>query len=304
MKILVTGAAGMLGTDLVDALRDQFELVGVGLSDGHHLPIPYYQLDLTDAGAVTAFWKKENPALVFHLAAMTQVDLCETEKDSAYQANTAAVKCVADASHALGAALVFISTDFVFDGKEQREYAEDDTCAPLSYYGETKRLAEEYLRTCGVSYVVFRICWLYGLRGRSFPRAILEIAQKQTKLRVVNDQVGRPTYTRDICAAFRELLTRDENIFKAFSGNFFHLANSGTASWADFAEEVLKDAELSGHQVERISAAEYNRPAQRPAHAVLNLDKTREKLSVKLRPWQQALKDFIAEYRAAGAALS
>ena len=117
MKILITGAAGMLGTDLVSALQDRFELVGAGLSDGRHLAIPYHQLDLSDACAVNAFWKTEQPALVFHLAAMTQVDLCETERENAYQANTAAVKCVADASRDCGAALVFISTDFVFDGK-------------------------------------------------------------------------------------------------------------------------------------------------------------------------------------------
>lgn len=296
-KILITGAAGMLGTDLVSALRDHFELVGVGLSEGTHLPIAYHRLDLTDRQAVSEFWQKTRPSLVIHLAAMTQVDLCETERDRAYQANTEAVKAVADASRDLGATLVFFSTDFVFDGKENREYREEDSCAPLSYYGETKRQAEEYLKSSGVSFVVFRICWLYGLGGRSFPRAILEIAEKQTVLRVVSDQIGRPTYTKDICGALRELLLRDKDIFSKVAGNFFHLANSGTASWADFAEEVLKDAGHLQHQVVRITAAEFNRPAPRPAHAVMNLDKTHEMLGVQLRPWQEALKVFIAEYR-------
>ena len=283
----------MLGQDLIDALKAH-ELSGVGLGEGRDLGIPYETADLSDQALVDPCWDKVRPELVFHLAALTNVDLCETERDLACRANTKAVACVAQASKRHGAPVVFFSTDFVFDGLEAREYTETDTPNPLSYYGTTKRDAETVLKTCGGPFVIFRICWLYGARGRSFPASILAQAEKGAPLKVVSDQIGRPTYTRDVCNALSQLLSADENVFQRYAGETFHLANDGTASWADFADETLR---LAGYpiQVERITAAQLNRPARRPAHAVLSLDKTQTILGVRLRPWQLALKDFIRE---------
>ncbi len=288
----------MLGRDLIDAFKGRFELAGVGLGDGSRLGIPYEEIDLTDAPRVEAFWDRTKPDLIFHLAAMTNVDLCETEKDAALRANTRAVEIVAGATKRQHVPLVFFSTDFVFDGKKTAEYAEDEPRAPLSYYGETKRLAEDSIRQCGVSYVIFRICWLYGLHGRSFPRAILDIAAKQKILNVVDDQIGRPTYTRDLCAAFCKLLDQDPQIFFKKAGNIFHLGNSGTASWADFAAEILRLAGYTDHKVQRIGWRELDPPraARRPEHAVLSLEKARRELGIQTRPWQEALGDFMREY--------
>lgn len=297
-KILITGAAGMLGQDLVETLRGgPFELCGVGLGKGDHLGIAYEEVDLTDESRVEIIWKRLKPDIVFHLAAMTNVDLCETERDQAYAANTKAVEIVAAATKKHGKTLVFISTDFVFDGKKDEEYSEEEKRAPLSYYGETKRLAEDAVAASGAAYVIFRICWLYGLRGRSFPKAILDIAEKQPVLKVVADQVGRPTYTRDLCRAFADLLIRNSSAFEQAAGHIFHLANSGTASWADFAEEVLRHSAFKDRKVERITAAEFGRPAERPRHAVLHLEKSEKMLSLRLRPWQEGVKDFMEEYR-------
>ncbi|MBP9864950.1 MAG: dTDP-4-dehydrorhamnose reductase [Candidatus Omnitrophica bacterium] len=299
MKVLITGAAGMLGRDLVDALRPQFDLVGCGIGDGSMLPIAYSEVDLTNQPLVEKFWDQTKPDLVFHLAAVTDVDLCEKkeEQERVALANTRAVEFVARASQRHEAPVVFISTDFVFDGQEVREYSEEDAPNPLSFYGQTKADAEKVLREIGGLYVVFRICWLYGLHGRSFPRAILQAAQKKDQLKVVSDQVGRPTYTRDICAAFKTMLSSDAQIFRKNAGNIFHLANTGTASWADFAAEVLKLSESMNCTVERISWRELDPPraARRPEHAVLSLEKVRRELGVELRPWQDALKEFIPE---------
>ncbi len=296
MKILITGAAGMLGRDLVDALKDRFDLVGVGLGSGRDLPIPYEEVDLADAAGVLAFWQKTRPELVFHLAAMTQVDQCETDREAAYRSNTQAVQCVAEASRKVETPVVFFSTDFVFDGSEAREYREEDLPNPLSYYGRTKADAEDVLKNSGAAFVVFRLCWLYGVRGRSFPAAILGQAKKGVPLRVVDDQFGRPTYTRDICSVLGSILDKDPQSFQRQAGQIFHLANDGVANWAEFAEETLRFAGCS-LPVLRINSAELDRPARRPAHAVLSLKKTESVLGVKLRSWQEALKDFMAEYQ-------
>lgn len=299
MKILITGAAGMLGRDLVDALSSKFDLWGVGMGDGSMLTIPYDEVDLSHQPLVEKFWDKVKPNLVFHLAAVTNVDLCEEKKEQDWvrRVNTRAVEFVACASKKHDAPVVFISTDFVFDGQQSREYTEEDAPNPLSFYGQTKADAEKILHEVGGLFVIFRICWLYGLHGRSFPRAILQAAQKKNHLKVVSDQIGRPTYTRDICAAFQKMLNQDPHVFRKKTGNIFHLANTGTASWADFAAEVLKLSQYKEHTVERIGWRDLDPPraAQRPEHAVLSLEKARRELGLQLRPWQDALKEFIPE---------
>ena len=302
MKILITGAGGMLGTDLVEALRGHFDIVGLGLFEAPHLKIPYRCLDLTDSRAVEDLWFQEKPELVFHLAAMTHVDDCEIKRDEASRANVLAVKNVANASKKINAPVVFFSTDFVFNGKEMREYTEEDVPDPKSHYAVTKAQAEKFLQNCGCLFVIFRICWLYGLRGRSFPRAILNMAAKQKEVKVVADQIGRPSYTRDISSALASLLRREPAIFKRLAGQIFHLANAGTASWADFAEEVLKLAGHKEHTVKRIGWRDFKRDvnpdsAERPEHAILSLQKTRDVLGIQLRPWQEGLRDFIQEYQ-------
>jgi len=289
----------MLGRDLAAALRDKFDLAGVGLGSGNDLGIPYKELDLADTNQVQAYWDHEKPDLVFHLAAMTDVDACELEanRDTVYRNNTHVVDVVAQASKKHQAPIVFISTDFVFDGRDRREYAENDEVNPLSVYGKSKADAEKILRDGGGMFVIFRICWLYGLHGRSFPRAILQASKNKSCLKVVQDQIGRPTFTRDVCGAFSMMLDRDEECFRKKSGNIFHLANTGKASWADFAEEVLQAAQIKNCKVERISCSELDPPrlAKRPEHAVLSLDKLKKEFGVELRTWQEAVNEFIPE---------
>ncbi len=291
----------MLGRDLVDALKPGgFELEGVGLGANSGLDIPYEALDLTRQPLVGKFWDKSKPDLVFHSAAFTNVDECEKDKAFVSRANTQAVEFVANASKKHNAPVVFFSTDFVFDGKDSREYFEEDKPNPLSYYGQTKADAEEILRESGSLFVVFRLCWLYGLRGHSFPRSILGIAAKQKELKVVGDHYGRPTYTRDVSKALAGLLKKEPGIFHRLSGQIFHLANEGITNWADFAEEILKDAGFQNHTVTRIKFEEWKGAAEcaeRPRHAVLSLQKAWQILGIQLRPWQEALKDFIGEYK-------
>lgn len=297
MKILITGAGGMLGTDVVAELRSDFELSGIGLSSGAHLGIPYYEKDLCDLGEVNAVVDEEKPDLLMHFAAMTNVDLCETQKDDAWKANVDATKNVVSCANRLNIPVIFISTDFVFDGESKKEYSENESLNPLSYYGLTKARAEEYVREFAKAYVIFRVSWLFGRYGKSFPRTILELAEKQQKFRVVSDQIGRPTYTKDVARALKTLLSGNREIFHQIGRETFHLTNQGVTSWADFTREILALAGLKKHEVEDISSGELNRPARRPHHAVLSLAKTKESLGISLRPWQEAIKDFVNELK-------
>jgi len=283
----------MLGTDLVIALAPHFSVVGTGRRKMSDLPVPYVSLDLLDKKATRDFFEKERPALIFHTAAMTNVDGCERDRGAAVQGNEQMTRNVAEAAKAIDAFLVFFSTDYVFDGKKKGGYLEEDPTAPLNVYGETKRKAEEAIQDSGSRFAIFRTSWLYGLHGGSFPRTILEKGASVASLKVVCDQVGRPTYTQDIAQAFQKALLEDEKVLEKAAGQICNLANDGTASWADFAQEILRLAHFEGVDVEFVDSAQVKRDAVRPLNSVLSLDKTERVLGIHLRPWQAAIRDFV-----------
>lgn len=297
MKVLITGAGGMLGTDLAAALQDSFEVAGAGRSPAPHLRIPYDRQDLLEPNAVQKILERDSPDLVFHAAAMTNVDGCEQNRDEAMRLNVQLTKVIAEACHEAGAFLIFFSTDYVFDGSKQGEYDEDDAIRPLNVYGESKALAEKMVREHAERYTIFRISWLYGLRGKSFPRTILEKAVHQNEFQIVSDQMGRPTFTKDIAYGFRKLLTQEKYILDIMNGQTFHLANSEKTSWADFASFLLKQSGFDKARVKPIASEELTRPARRPQNSVLNLDKAESYLGLNLRPWQEAAVEFVQEFK-------
>ena len=241
---------------------------------------------------------EERPSVVFHTAAMTYVDGCETNPGEALRNNFEATRLVADACKKVGVFLIFFSTDYIFDGTKQGEYLETDKPHPLNIYGESKRLAEDYLREAGDLYAIFRVSWLYGLRGPSFARTILRRSRTERNFEVVCDQVGRPTYTRDLAEAFRILLGQGPRILERMNREVFHLANHGTVSWAGFAEVILKASGSAEAAVRFITTGQITRPARRPLNSVLSLEKAERLLGLRLRPWQESVVDFIAEYKA------
>jgi dTDP-4-dehydrorhamnose reductase len=293
MKILVTGASGMLGSDLSLRLRGKYEVVGIGRRPAEHLAIPYYPQDLSSLEGTCRIFEKERPDLVFHAAAMTDVDGCEKDRERALKENLGVTKNVVDACNRIRAFLIFFSTDYLFDGTKPGEYDEQDLPHPLNYYGETKFLAEKYIREESFQFVIFRTSWLFGFYGRSFPRTILEKASKVQNFRVVSDQIGRPTYTQDVADAFVKLLSQNERVFHPVNRESFHLANEGTTSWADFAKAVLEMAHYEKAVVEPIHSTELDRPACRPLNSVLSLKKTESLLGIRLRHWREAVKEFI-----------
>jgi dTDP-4-dehydrorhamnose reductase len=266
-QFLITGAGGQLGRALRVACAERgFAAVGVGSST----------MPLHDRAAIRATLERERPACVLHCGAVTNVDGCETDPLGAYRINGLGTAWLAEAAAAVGAGLVYVSTDFVFDGTASTPYPIDAPIRPLSVYGASKRLGEEAVLAHGrADFHVVRTSWVFGPGGKNFPRAILDRARSGQPLKVVTDQVGRPTYAPDLADALLDLATM------RLPGGTWHAANDGQCSWHGFASDVLAAAGLGHIAIGTQTAAELKRPAPRPAYSVLD---THELAAARGRP--------------------
>jgi dTDP-4-dehydrorhamnose reductase len=289
-KVWVLGAGGMLGHALVRRL----ERAGLPHRAAGR------ELDVTDAAGLREAALRERPSHVVNAAAFTKVDACEAEGfegSPGWRANAEGPGAVAAAAAAAGAAVLHVSTDYVFDGRGGAPYREDDETAPVNAYGASKRRGELAFAEAarGAAYLV-RTSWLYGREGASFPKTILRLAAEREELRVVNDQRGRPTYAEDLAAALCALLGLEGGA-PAAPGRY-HFANSGETTWHGFAAAILEGARRRGLPLKAarllpISTEEYPTPARRPAYSVLSLDKIERALLSPPRPWQAALADYL-----------
>lgn len=296
MNVLVTGASGMLGTDLCPELAKNYQVFTTGRGPSN---LPHYtQADLSKPADVAALFDKVRPEVIFHTAAMTDVDACESQHEEALKANVGTVKNLVAAANKTKALLLHFSTDYVFPGNKPGELGENDPRGPVSFYGETKRLAEEYIEQNSSNYVIFRVAWLYAVHGKkSFPRVILDRVKTQKEFKVVYDQSGRPTYTKDLAAELRGLLDRGVLKIEKNRNTIYHLANAGSATRAEFAEAILRGAGHPEVTVIKVRHDEFKAPARRPLNSVLSLEKAKQQLGVELRPWQEAILEFIEEYK-------
>jgi len=288
MRVLVLGARGMLGTDLLDEWRKadasrgaRDELIAAGSEEA----------DLRNAAQVESLLKKTRPDWAVISAAYTDVDACERNRELAFAVNGAGVENVARAAEKIGARIFLVSTDYVFDGKGTRPYEVDDAIAPINVYGASKAAGEEALRKNSAAWCIGRTSWLFGVHGPSFPQKILQAAETRPELSVVNDQVGSPTYTRDLARAIRELVEKDAR-------GILHITNEGVCSWCDFAREILAQSGRGSVPVHPISTDQSARPARRPNYSVLS-PAILHTFGVRLRPWQDALRAFLLERTAA-----
>ncbi len=276
-RVLVTGASGMLGSDLAPALSAAgYEVFARGRSD----------LDIADPKAVARAMRELRPDLLANCAAFTKVDDCETDP-RAFEINAKAVGHLADACGQAGVQLVQMSTDFVFDGEKRAPYREDDSPNPLSAYGRSKRAGEEEaLRLPGA--LVVRASWLFGRFGWNFIEAILkQVESGRERLAVVDDQVGRPTSTTDLSEAIVALL-------EAGASGVYHFANRGEVSWCEFAREILW---LAGHvavPVDPTASSKLARPARRPAYSVLDTGKYERLTGRPIRHFRDPLVEYLA----------
>ena len=318
-KVLITGSSGMLGTDLCRELGGDYEVYGIDNRSRAGLNLPYnsapaeqryYKCDITDEAETLRVFTETKPDFVIHTAAWTDVDGCELGKDKAYKINSEGTENVALGCKETGATLIYISTDFVFDGKKRSPYKETDRTNPLSIYAESKLLGENAIDRILTGYFIVRTGWLYGKNGKNFVDTIIAKAGTEKELKVVDDQVGSPTYTVDLAKAIRRLLksAREKLVNRGRAGfnlpynklpevcGIYHISNSGSVSWYEYAKTILK---LTGStmKVVPITSEELNRPANRPAMSVLDNSKFIKLTGYKMRNWKEALKDYITNSR-------
>ncbi|AGA68978.1 dTDP-4-dehydrorhamnose reductase [Desulfitobacterium dichloroeliminans LMG P-21439] len=279
MKVIVCGAGGMLATD-VSAIFSQ---------RGHQVTnLRSEDLDITKLEAVRAKLKALQPDLVFNAAAYTNVDECESKPDLAYQVNCLGIRNLAIIANELNAALVHISTDYVFGGQGNKPYREYDPVNPRSVYGKSKLDGELMVRQhCRRHYIV-RTAWLFGYYGNNFVRTMLRLAKEQEYLRVVNDQRGSPTYTRDLAKAIADLVDKP-------TYGTYHLTNSGNCTWYTYTQEIMELAGMNNVKVEPITTQQLSRPAERPSYSVLDNYVWRLDGHQALRPYREALLDYLEE---------
>ena len=275
MTILITGSKGQLGMEL-QKLLDEKGMNYTATDSG--------EMDITNKTEVDAFFQKVNPTLVFHCAAYTAVDKAEDEgKDLNEKVNAIGTKTIADAAEAHGAVMVYISTDYVFDGNNSKEYTEIDQANPQNEYGRMKYEGEQWVQNICSKYYIIRTSWVFGEFGNNFVYTMLRLAKTHPVLTVVDDQIGRPTWTRTLAAFMLHLLDTDA-VF-----GLYHLSNDGSCSWYEFACEILKDYDV---EVKPVSSAEYPQKAYRPKHSIMDLSKAKA-TGFQIPTWKEALSQFI-----------
>ncbi|MBO0461001.1 MULTISPECIES: dTDP-4-dehydrorhamnose reductase [Enterococcus] len=273
---LLTGGNGQLGTELRHLLDEK------GLS---YVSTDAQELDITDADKTMAYITDLKPEVIFHCAAYTAVDKAEDEgKELDEKINVDGTRNVALAAKAVNAKLIYISTDYVFDGKkENEEYQVDDATNPLNEYGRTKLLGEQAVQELLEDYYIIRTSWVFGVYGHNFVYTMQRLAQTHDRLTVVNDQFGRPTWTRTL-AEFMVYVIEQQVPY-----GVYHLSNENSCSWYEFAKEILKDEAV---EVAPVTSAEYPQKATRPQYSVMSLKKT-EDLGFEIPTWQEALEQML-----------
>lgn len=289
MRLLITGAHGMLGGEV--QLMARRVTAGV---DWRVAAFTHDDLDVTDQESIMSAISVVSPDVVVNCAGYTNVDGCEAEPETAYRMNGEVPGILAKACLESGSLLVHYSTDYVFDGRASTPYKEDHPLAPLSVYGRSKLAGEDAIRSVRAPHLILRTQWLYGRRGRNFVDTILERAAAGEALKVVNDQFGAPTWARDLAVATLEAVALK------LTGTF-HAVNAGRCTWYDVARRAVALAGMDPSIVTPTTTAEYPRPAQRPAWGVLDISKLAA-AGVTLRPWEEALEEYITRDRPGTAA--
>lgn len=274
-KVLVTGARGMLGWALTKELNLEYQLIGIDIEDA----------DITDESQIKEEIFNIKPDVVIHAAAYTEVDNCEKNKELTHRVNAKGAENVAHACKLCQAKLIYISTDFIFDGLKNSPYTEDDNPNPINTYGWTKLEGERQIQEILPNHLIIRTAWLYGPHGRNFVDKILQLAQSEPELKVVNDQTGTPTYTIDLARAIGLLVKKDPI-------GIINVTNSGSCTWFEFAKKILSIRGIS-KKITPIASSELARLAKRPIYSVLSNEKFQNITQTKLRAWEEALEEYL-----------
>lgn len=289
-KILITGVNGQVG----HALSSQ-------LSDLNLVKISRNELDLSNVDAIRNLLRDVKPDIIINPAAFTAVDKAELEPDLAYAINATAPQVMAEEAAKLGSVLIHFSTDYVFDGNQDKPYQESDAVNPTNVYGKTKLAGEEAIRMAGIPFLILRTSWVYGPHGKNFLKTILRLANEKDQLGIVSDQIGAPTSSLSIAYALGQLL-RQWNTAEASETGIYHFTNAGSTSWHGFACEIINQYQAMHHQpelkagihdIKALSTMEYPTLATRPANSCLDNAKLKRTFDIKLPPWQDGLQQVM-----------
>jgi dTDP-4-dehydrorhamnose reductase len=276
LKILVTGAKGQLGIDVVNTLSKGNIVIGTDVDT----------FDITNIDSTINLLRETKPDLTINCAAYTNVDGCEENIDTAYRVNALGARNLAIASLETGARLLHISTDFVFDGNTQTPYIEFDDTNPLSIYGKSKLAGENFIKEICPKHFILRTAWLYGKNGNNFVKTMLKLSKEKKVLNVVDDQIGSPTFTVDLISAMELIMTTQ-------AYGTYHVTNNGEGSWNGFAKRIFEYAGIEGMVVNPITSKELNRAAERPKYSVLRNYMLEMQFDYYIRDWEEALKAYF-----------
>ena len=276
MKVLVTGVKGQLGYDVVKELGKR----------GHQpIGVDREEMDLMDNEAIRIFIMNLKPDAIIHCAAYTAVDKAEEEAEICYQINAEAVKVIAECAKELDVKMIYISTDYVFDGTKEGEYVETDIPNPINVYGASKLKGEQYVQELLEKYYIVRISWVFGVNGNNFIKTMRRLGLERDELNIIHDQVGSPTYTEDLAPLLVDMIETNKY-------GIYHATNEGFCSWYEFANEIFKQSRIEV-KTNPITTDQYPTAAKRPMNSQMSKAKLKENGFNILPTWQNALTDYI-----------
>lgn len=276
MKVLVTGVNGQLGYDVVKELEQRgHEAIGVDRK----------MMDLTSTEQIKECIEDINPEAIIHCAAYTAVDKAEDEEELCRRVNATATKDIAECAKKIDIPMIYISTDYVFDGTKVGEYTEEDTPNPINVYGKTKHEGEVYVQELLERYYIVRISWVFGENGNNFIDTMLRLAKERKSINVINDQIGSPTYTKDLSRLLVDMITSEKY-------GVYHVTNEGVCSWYEFAKEIFEIANID-IELNPITTDKYPTKAKRPMNSKMSKNRVYNNKFNKLRHWKEAVNDYI-----------
>ena len=288
MRILVTGSKGQLGSEIKD-LSSKYKNIECFFKD---LP----ELDISDFDSINSFIINEHINAVINCAAYTEVDKAEENIQIAERVNSIGVSNLVKALEKVNGKLIHISTDYVFDGNNSKPYTESDPVCPISIYGETKRAGEMEVLNSNLDSLVIRTSWLYSSFGNNFIKTMLRLGNEKESINVICDQVGTPTYAKNLAKTCLEILSRHYSSNISEKGNLYHYSDGGVASWYDFAISIMDLAGLNC-EVKPIQTKDYPTLAKRPHYSVLNKEKIKTDFNIDIPDWKESLRECIIKLK-------
>ena len=281
MKVLVTGVKGQLGYDVVRELQ----------SRGHGaIGVDIEEMDVTDETAVSRVMEETAPEAVIHCSAFTAVDRAEEERELCYKVNVEGTENIAKMCQKLGCKMLYLSTDYIFSGEGQRPWEPEDTPSPLNAYGQSKYQGEVALRQYVDKYFIVRISWVFGINGNNFIKTMLRLGKENGAVKVVDDQIGSPTYTFDLAKLLVDMIETEQY-------GAYHATNEGLCSWYEFAKEIFQEANMKEVTVTPVSSEEFPVKAKRPKNSRMSKEKLVQNGFSLLPSWQDAVKRYIKELK-------